>query len=111
MGRKAERGGARGLQEVPRGQAAHRVQSAVQRVRRVIGKPIALLLQGESGVGKEVFARAAHASGPRRDGPFVAVNCAALPESLIEAELFGYQGGAFTGARKEVAPEIGRAHV
>jgi transcriptional regulator with PAS, ATPase and Fis domain len=55
-------------------------------------------------VGKEVFARAAHASGPRRAGPFVAVNCAALPESLIEAELFGYQGGAFTGARKEGAP-------
>ncbi|MEK8050295.1 sigma-54-dependent Fis family transcriptional regulator [Ideonella sp. DXS22W] len=78
--------------------------AAVQRVRRVIGKPIALLLQGESGVGKEVFARAAHASGPRRDGPFVAVNCAALPESLIEAELFGYQGGAFTGARKDGAP-------
>ena len=78
--------------------------SAVQRARRVAGKPIALLLQGESGVGKEVFARAVHASGPRRAGPFVAVNCAALPESLIEAELFGYQGGAFTGARREGAP-------
>jgi transcriptional regulator with PAS, ATPase and Fis domain len=76
----------------------------VQRARRVIDKPIALLLQGESGVGKEVFARAAHASGPRRAGPFVAVNCAALPETLIEAELFGYQGGAYTGARREGAP-------
>ena len=70
----------------------------------MLDKPIALLLQGESGSGKEVFARALHASGPRRDGPFVAVNCAALPESLIEAELFGYQGGAFTGARREGAP-------
>jgi len=78
--------------------------SAVQRARRVLDKPIGLLLLGESGVGKEVFARAAHASGPRRDGPFVAVNCAALPETLIEAELFGYQGGAFTGARREGAP-------
>jgi len=78
--------------------------AAVQRARRVIDKPIALLLQGESGVGKEVFARAAHASGPRRQQPFVAVNCAALPETLIEAELFGYQGGAFTGARREGAP-------
>jgi len=85
--------------------------AAVQRARRVIDKPIALLLQGESGVGKEVFARAAHASGPRRDRPFVAVNCAALPETLIEAELFGYQGGAFTGARREGAPgRIREAH-
>jgi transcriptional regulator with PAS, ATPase and Fis domain len=77
----------------------------------VVDKPIALLLQGESGVGKEVFARATHASGPRRDGPFVAVNCAALPETLIEAELFGYQGGAFTGARRDGAPgRIREAH-
>jgi len=85
--------------------------AAVQRARRVVDKPIALLLQGESGVGKEVFARATHASGPRRDGPFVAVNWAALPETLIEAELFGYQGGAFTGARREGAPgRIREAH-
>lgn len=85
--------------------------AAVQRARRVVDKPIALLLQGESGVGKEVFARATHASGPRRGGPFVAVNCAALPETLIEAELFGYQGGAFTGARREGAPgRIREAH-
>ena len=80
------------------------MQAAITRARKVLGKPIALLLQGESGVGKEVFARAAHLSGPRAGKPFVAVNCAALPENLIEAELFGYQGGAFTGARKEGAP-------
>lgn len=79
-------------------------RSALDKARRVVGKPIALLLQGESGVGKEVFARAMHATGCRKDGPFVAVNCAALPESLIEAELFGYNPGAFTGARREGSP-------
>ena len=73
---------------------------ATQQVRRILEKPIGLLIQGESGVGKEVFARACHDSGPRRGRPFVAVNCAAIPESLIEAELFGYAPGAYTGAQK-----------
>lgn len=87
------------------------MQAAVERARRVLDKPIALLLHGESGVGKEVFARAVHASGARRDGPFVAVNCAALPETLIEAELFGYRGGAYTGASREGATgRIREAH-
>ncbi|MBT2333055.1 sigma-54-dependent Fis family transcriptional regulator [Variovorax paradoxus] len=82
------------------------MRAAVERARRVLDKPISWLLLGASGVGKEVFARALHASGARREGPFVAVNCAALPEQLIEAELFGYRPGAFTGASREGA--IGR---
>ncbi|MBK7616149.1 MAG: sigma-54-dependent Fis family transcriptional regulator [Burkholderiales bacterium] len=80
------------------------LRAALDRARRVLDKPIALLLLGESGVGKEVFARAAHASGPRCHKPFVAVNCAALPETLIESELFGYRPGAFTGAHRDGAP-------
>jgi transcriptional regulator with PAS, ATPase and Fis domain len=78
-----------------------RWRTATDKVRRVLDKPIPLLIQGESGVGKELFARAVHDSGRRRDKPFVAINCAALPENLIEAELFGYAPGAFTGARRE----------
>lgn len=97
------------LARLDTGDAAMR--AAVDRARRVLGKPIALLLQGESGVGKEMFVRAFHASGACRDGPFVAVNCAALPEALIESELFGYRPGAFTGAGRDGAPgRIREAH-
>ena len=67
--------------------------------RRLANKRINILLQGETGTGKEVFAKALHESSSRRDRPFVAVNCAAIPESLIESELFGYTAGTFTGAR------------
>jgi transcriptional regulator of acetoin/glycerol metabolism len=87
------------------------LRDVIAKLRRVLDKPIALVLQGESGAGKEVLARAVHASGPRRAGPFVAVNCAALPETLIEAELFGYCAGAYTGARREgSAGRIREAH-
>ncbi|HEU5294965.1 MAG TPA: sigma-54-dependent Fis family transcriptional regulator [Burkholderiaceae bacterium] len=67
---------------------------------RVIAHGTPLLLHGETGAGKEIFARAVHEGSPRARGPFVAINCASLPESLIEAELFGYRAGAFTGAER-----------
>jgi transcriptional regulator of acetoin/glycerol metabolism len=79
------------------------MQATVARARKLVASGIPLLVQGESGAGKEVLARAMHDSSPRRAQPFVAVNCAALPEALIEAELFGYERGAFTGAAREGA--------
>ncbi len=83
-----------------------RWRNVADRARRSFGKGIALLVQGESGVGKELFARALHDSSERRSCAFVAINCAAIPEHLIEAELFGYESGAFTGARRD--GQIGR---
>jgi DNA-binding NtrC family response regulator len=76
--------------------------SSIQRMARSDAN---VVIRGESGVGKELVARALHDQGPRRSKPFISVNCAALPESLMEAELFGYERGAFTGA---VATKEGR---
>jgi DNA-binding NtrC family response regulator len=73
-------------------------ESAVDLLRRAAPTQVTVLLTGETGVGKERFARALHAMSPRAQGPFVAVNCAALPSELIESELFGAEKGAFTGA-------------
>jgi DNA-binding NtrC family response regulator len=82
-----------------------RLRQVVQQLHRASGTDATVLLEGESGTGKELFARAVHALSPRADGPFVAINCAAIPEMLLESELFGYEKGAFTGA---VARKPGR---
>ena len=73
----------------------------MQRAVRVFERDVPLLLSGETGCGKEAFAQAVHQASRRRHKPFVAINCASIPESLIESELFGYRGGTFTGARKD----------
>ncbi|MBN1125501.1 MAG: sigma-54-dependent Fis family transcriptional regulator [Sedimentisphaerales bacterium] len=76
------------------------MQSFMNVVLRVVQSDAPLLIQGETGVGKERLARAIHTEGPRSSGPFIAVNCGALPESLLESELFGHEIGAFTGATR-----------
>lgn len=72
----------------------------IAKVRRVQRHGIPIVILGETGTGKELLAQAIHRDSERRAQPFVAVDCASLPESLIEAELFGYEEGAFTGARR-----------
>ncbi len=77
------------------------LQSEFRRALRVFERDVPLLINGETGTGKEAFAKAVHQASSRAAHAFVALNCAAIPESLIESELFGYRGGSFTGARKE----------
>jgi formate hydrogenlyase transcriptional activator len=93
---KAELGDARDFTEIVGVSAA--LDATLQKVRHVADTNAPVLLLGETGTGKELLARALHTHGPQRHGPFIAVNCAALPAALIESELFGYEKGAFTGA-------------
>jgi transcriptional regulator of acetoin/glycerol metabolism len=74
------------------------ISRQVERVAKLINSPISILINGETGTGKEFFAKAIHASSARCKGPFVAVNCAAIPDALLESELFGYAPGSFSGA-------------
>ena len=100
----ARRGAPRIIGEDP---SLRKVSVALQ---RAAGTDATVLLQGESGTGKELFARALHALSPRADGPFVAINCAAIPETLLETELFGYEKGAFTGAAARKPGRFELAH-
>ena len=80
---------------------SEQMDAAVKRARKIADSDLTVLITGESGAGKELFGQSIHNYSPRRNRPFVALNCAALPESLLESELFGYEKGAFTGARRE----------
>jgi transcriptional regulator of acetoin/glycerol metabolism len=89
------------LQALDTGDA--RLAQAIAKVGKVLGQGVPILVMGETGTGKEWLAQAIHQDSPRAHGPFVAVNCASIPEALIESELFGYEEGAFTGARRKGA--------
>ncbi len=80
------------------------LRSSVNSAKKASKGTANILLSGESGVGKEMFAQSIHNASPRHEGPFIAINCAALPRDLIESELFGYSSGSFTGARRDGRP-------
>ena len=86
-----------------------RLKAAIRLLEKVAPTEATVLLTGDSGTGKELFARAIHGLSPRSGGPFVAVNCAAIPEALVESELFGHEKGAFTGAHRRQAGRFERA--
>jgi DNA-binding NtrC family response regulator len=87
-----------------------KLRQVSQQLHRAAGTDTTVLLEGESGTGKELFARALHALSSRSDGPFVAINCAAIPDTLLETELFGHEKGAFTGAAARKPGRFELAH-
>jgi len=87
-----------------------RLKQVTIALHRAAASDATVLIEGESGTGKELFARAVHALSPRADGPFVAINCAAIPETLLETELFGHEKGAFTGASQRKPGKFELAH-
>lgn len=88
---------------------SHRMREIFNIIPQVADSPSTVLIQGESGTGKELIARAIHTLSPRRRKPFVAVNCGALPDTLLESEIFGYKAGAFTDAKKDKPGRVARA--
>lgn len=82
------------------------IREAIRKAKKFAFSPFTILITGETGTGKELFAQSVHNYSDRRHGPFVAVNCAAIPDNLLEAELFGYDEGAFTGAKKGGKPGL-----
>jgi len=86
------------------------MQKVFEMIRRVAKSDISVLIMGESGTGKELVAHALHNQSDRRDGPFVAINCGAIPETLLESELFGHEKGSFTGAHARRKGRIETAH-
>ena len=85
------------------------MQKVLEMARRAAQTDVGIMLLGESGVGKEVVSRFVHRSSPRAQGPFIAINCAAIPETLLEATLFGYEKGAFTGASQSAPGKFEQA--
>ena len=86
------------------------MQVVYDKIRRVAGSDVPVLIQGETGTGKELVARAIHRQSSREGGPFIAINCGAIPETLIESELFGHEKGSFTGAHKLQKGKVEFAH-
>ena len=90
--------------------SSSKMRDVYQALDRIIDSDVTVIIRGESGTGKELLARAAHFNGHRKDMPFVAVNCAAIPESLLESELFGHEKGSFTGAISKRLGKFEQAH-